>query len=684
VSAALIAIEYPHLHESSERRVAVSNDMRLTTVRRWECDTWPIALDALRTRNQQLLRISDQSVGAGHAATIRKLGQEWVLAAALLHDNQAFGVVVLVYPDGFVASEDVLEFIRIMTRQIALVASDQMLRDEQLHAARRASTMLQVTQAAVAGSDLDSLLRVIASACLELDRIDGCEIERYDARSHKLINDTLVFGGEWRVAYQPGRVHSIEEWPIYQDVIAARSPRAFTVDGPGLQPYEADFLREMGVQSLMVVPLSMGDEVLGVMSLYRVDLIPFSARTLAFAGELAAQASLALGRARLFDALQARADSDGVTGLLNHRAILERIDQALREANLDETPVSLMLIDLDNFKLLNDVNGHLTGDRYLREISALIQETVGVRGSVARYGGDEFLVLLRNTDLATCNELARTLLARSRETGFEMSGYRVPFQFSIGTASAPQHGSTRDHLIRVADRAMYDAKDRGGGRLGAVDAPVEDLPPGTYTALAGLVQAVDRKDQYTRVHSDRVTAIAVRFATWLGRPDEEAEALYVAGQLHDVGKIAVPDSILRRPGRLNAEEQERLRQHVTFSELMITDVPQLDLVIGAVSAHHERWDGSGYPRGLKGEEIPELGRLLAIADAMAAMTQDRPYNKARTLEDALAELAAHRGSQFDAAMLDAFLRFAETGALADERPVPPPTSLTGMSPVDRD
>jgi diguanylate cyclase (GGDEF)-like protein len=682
-SAAIISIEHPHLRRGRERRIAVRNDLTLSTVLDWQCETWPVALDARRTRQQQVARINDQSAGAAGADHALKSGQEWVMAAPLLHDNQAFGVMVLVCPAGFPVSDDARRFVRLMARQVALVAADQTLRDEQLHAARRATAMLRVTQAAVAGNDLNTLLNVIASACLELDDIDGCEIERYDPLIRKLINHTLVFSGQWWMPYEQGRAHSIDRWPSYHQVIAARSPRAFLVDGPDLEPHESRYLREMGIASVMVVPLSMGDEVLGVMSLYRVDPIPFSARTLAFAGELAAQASLALGRARLFDALQARAESDGLTGLLNHRAILERTQEALREADLAREPVSLILIDLDGFKLLNDVNGHLAGDRYLREIAVLIQETVGARGEVARYGGDEFLVLLRQTGLEECNQLALALLERSRHAGFDLGSYRVPFRFSIGTASAPLHGSTRDHLIRAADRAMYDAKEQGGGRLGAISGPIEDLPPGTYTVLAGLVQAVDRKDHYTRVHSDRVTAIAVRFAAWLGRSDTEIEALYIAGQLHDVGKIAVPDAILRRPGRLNPEERERLRQHVVFSEMMIKDVPRLDLVVSAVGAHHERWDGSGYPRGLKGVAIPELGRVLSIADAVAAMTQDRPYNKARTLDEALAEVAAGRGRQFDPALADAFLRFAETGALADERPVSPPASLTGTSPGDR-
>ena len=683
-SAAVITVEHTLLPDGGERRIAVSNNLFLSVVQDWQCDTWPVALDARRTAQQQLVRINDQSAGTSGAECALKRGQGWVLATPLLHDDQTFGVMVLVFPTETSVGDDLRRFARLIARLTAMIASDRILRLETEYAARRATAMLQVTQAAIAGSDLDSLLQVIAGACLEMDQIDGCEIERYDPLARNLVNHTLVFGGKWRIPYLPGQTHSIDTWPMTRMVIESRTPRAFLTDSPELDPRESRFLREIGVASHMIVPLSMGDEVLGVMTLYRGEAIPFSARTVAFAGELAAQASLALGRARLFEALQARAETDGVTGLLNHRAILERIDEALHGADLRHEPLSLMLIDLDNFKLLNDVNGHLTGDRYLREMAALIEEVVGAYGEVARYGGDEFLVLLRRTGFDACNELATRLLEHGRQAGFDVGDYEVPFRFSIGTASAPTHGSTREQLIRAADRAMYDAKDHGGGCLGSVDGPIDEVPPGTYTSLSGLVEAVDRKDHFTRVHSDRVTAIAVRFAIWLGRSDAEIEALYLAGQLHDVGKIAVPDSILRRPGRLSPEEQDRLKQHVLFSELMIKDVPQLDLVVGAVGAHHERWDGAGYPRGLAGEAIPELGRILSIADAVSAITQDRPYSRARSLDEALSELSAHRGTQFDPELVDAFLRFAETGALADERPVPPPASLTETSPAGQD
>jgi HD-GYP domain-containing protein (c-di-GMP phosphodiesterase class II) len=289
------------------------------------------------------------------------------------------------------------------------------------------------------------------------------------------------------------------------------------------------------------------------------------------------------------------------------------------------------------------------------------------------------VILLPNTGVSQAKALAKALLAAGANASFDMAGFQLPFLFSIGSATAPQDGWTRDHLIRQADLAMYDAKEHGGGQLGHSRDEIVELPLSTFSALEGLVQAVDRKDHYTRLHSDRVTAVAVHFAAWQGRSEQELEALYIAGQVHDVGKIAVPDAVLRRPGRLSPEEFALLRQHVTFSELMVKDVPHLDLVVPAIAAHHERWAGGGYPRGIAGEQIPELGRILALADAFSAMTQDRPYLKARTVAQALEEIRAHAGSQFDPNLANAFLKFAATGALDNVAAAPVPAILRGAT-----
>lgn len=202
---------------------------------------------------------------------------------------------------------------------------------------------------------------------------------------------------------------------------------------------------------------------------------------------------------------------------------------------------------------------------------------------------------------------------------------------------------------------MYAAKDLGDGQVGGASQATRSLEVTTFGALCGLVRAVGRKDRYTKIHSDLVRDLAVRFGHALGLPQLQLEALDIAGQLHDVGKIAVPDAVLRKPGHLTPEEEAAMRQHVVFGELMIKGVPQLDDVLAAVAHHHERWDGGGYPYGKSGPEIPLLGRILALADAFAAMTHDRPYRKGRSIDQAITELRAGAGTQFDPALVEPFI-----------------------------
>jgi HD-GYP domain-containing protein (c-di-GMP phosphodiesterase class II) len=242
-----------------------------------------------------------------------------------------------------------------------------------------------------------------------------------------------------------------------------------------------------------------------------------------------------------------------------------------------------------------------------------------------------------------------------------VGGLELPIRTSVGLATYPRDASNRQELIAYGDAAMYSAKELGGGQLGTVQKATHSLEVTVFGALSGLVRAVDRKDRYTKDHSVLVAEYAVRIGTYLSLSDAEINALDIAGQLHDVGKIAVPDSILRKPGRLTPDEEAMIRQHVVFSELMIKGVPNLELVLQAVSNHHERWDGLGYPYSRRGDEIPLLGRILALADALAAMTHDRPYRKGRTLEQALAELHRGAGAQFDPALVEHARMAVSTG-----------------------
>lgn len=675
-STALVFIDR---NEQLESRVSVAGGMRLALTRRLKPGSWPVTVEATGLRRQIFTTIDEGSVGAADAERLSRTKQTWVIVEPLVDGEKLLGQIVLTLPSTASPSDEALAFVHSMARQVAVVAFDHMMRIERERTTRTLAAMLKVTQSAIAGNDLDTLLHEIANGCLALGEIDGCEVEFYDSRERQLINHLAVFSGDWRFEYDVNAVASVDEWPTWREIVTTRQPRAMLTAEAVLAPSELRHLEHLGVQSLLIVPMAMVGDVTGLITFFRAKPHPFQAHVVDAARELAGQASLALERVRLFEALRTRAETDGVTGLLNHRAILERIDKEVEHAWVSQRPVSLLMVDLDSFKLFNDTNGHLAGDRYLYEIAQLIRNTMPREAQVARHGGDEFLILLPNTGVSQAKALAKALLAAGANASFEMAGFQLPFLFSIGSATAPQDGWTRDHLIRQADLAMYDAKEHGGGQLGHWRDEIVDLPLSTFSALEGVVQAVDRKDHYTRVHSDRVTAVAVRFATWLGRSEQEIEALYIAGQLHDVGKIAVPDAVLRRPGRLSPEEYALLRQHVTFGELMVKDVPHLDLVVSAIAAHHERWAGGGYPRGLTGDQIPELGRILAIADAFSAMTQDRPYLKARPLAMALEEVRCQAGIQFEPGLAEEFLKFAATGALDVVTPAPVPAVLRGAT-----
>jgi putative nucleotidyltransferase with HDIG domain len=188
-------------------------------------------------------------------------------------------------------------------------------------------------------------------------------------------------------------------------------------------------------------------------------------------------------------------------------------------------------------------------------------------------------------------------------------------------------------------------------------------PSTTFGALQGLVNAVDTKDRYTREHSETVTEYALLLARQLGLSVEVCSALRVAGLLHDIGKIGIPDQILRKPGRLNDDEYRIMQQHVSLSEMIIKEVPHLVDVISAVASHHERYDGCGYPRGLAGDQIPLMGRIMAIADACSAMLLDRPYRKGLSWDEVVAELRRGKGTQFDPVLVEPFIRAMEQSPL---------------------
>jgi diguanylate cyclase (GGDEF)-like protein len=394
----------------------------------------------------------------------------------------------------------------------------------------------------------------------------------------------------------------------------------------------------------------------------------------------------------IFHAAQARLDAqteqlveaarrDALTGLLNHgsavEALVDLVEGARSAREAGQTPVvGIALIDIDNFGNLNDTHGHGAGDRALREVSRILGEELSQSSVVGRYGPDEFIAIAPPECAHDLEPAVHRLRARLVDLSLQFGvSERLPVTVSAGLCTYPVHGSAATELLSVATVALGEAKAGGGDGVRLADDPADEqraIERGSFDVLQGLVIAVDNKDRYTKHHSEDVATYALFLADRLGLEPEMRRTLQIAGLLHDVGKIGIPDTILRKPGPLTVDEYEIVKQHVALGHLIVRDLPHLELVRAGVRHHHERWDGSGYLDRLAGEEIPLIARLLAVGDAFSAMTSTRPYRKALSIEEALRRLEDAAGSQLDPTLVTAFVRGIETS---------PDAPLPGMAPA---
>ncbi|HEY0073845.1 MAG TPA: diguanylate cyclase [Abditibacteriaceae bacterium] len=374
----------------------------------------------------------------------------------------------------------------------------------------------------------------------------------------------------------------------------------------------------------------------------------------------------AMENARLYGAALKAADRDSVTGLLNHRAIHQRLDEEFQRAQHQDRPLSVIMMDLNNFKLFNDTYGHPTGDMVLKRVARALESECRKPSILARYGGDEFIAVLPDTDEPKAMVLAQRLSERMRAEGFQRGtdATTVPISLSFGVANYPKDSSNRFELVTIADRNLYQAKITDSGIMGTTETQRSHRAlrtEGSFDVLDAMVTAVDNKDRYTRQHSEDVTEYALWIAEELGYSEGTQRVIRIGGLLHDVGKIGVPEDILRKPGKLSDDEYETMKRHTQLGALIVSGVAGMESIIDIVKSHHERWDGSGYPEGLAGEDIPLLGRLLAVADAFSAMTTDRPYRKGFSWDIAIGEIRKGIGTQFDPEMAKAFLATAAKG-----------------------
>ncbi|HEX5620190.1 MAG TPA: diguanylate cyclase [Solirubrobacteraceae bacterium] len=356
-------------------------------------------------------------------------------------------------------------------------------------------------------------------------------------------------------------------------------------------------------------------------------------------------------------AAERRARTDELTGVFNRRHFAEIVADTLAG---EAAGSGLLLLDADHFKQVNDVYGHVVGDAVLVELARRLQTELGPEDCLARWGGEEFAVLLRG--VASDAELdgrAQALRAAVEREPVVAAGASVRLTISVGATRSGGELSTLDALVEAADRCLYTAKRAGRNRVsllagaGAVAEVPEDLVEPEAVAVARALALVSGGS--LELHAEAVADIAGQVAARLGLPDTLVLRCRLGGWLHDVGKATIPERILAKPGPLDEAEWAVMRTHPVIGEEIVLGAGAVRDAAAAVRHHHERYDGTGYPDRLAGDAIPIEARIVAAADAYAAMTADRPYSAARTPQEAMAELRRCSGSQLDPRVVAALL-----------------------------
>lgn len=392
---------------------------------------------------------------------------------------------------------------------------------------------------------------------------------------------------------------------------------------------------------------------------------------------------LTLDNKNLLSRLRDLSLKDPLTGLYNYRYLRERLDSEFKRAKRYVLPLSVIMLDIDYFKSINDVYGHQYGDIILKEFSQYLNGCIRKNDIVVRYGGEEFMVILPDTNKEGVILFAARLLDLLKEHIFDPKNNKIKLKTSLGIAVFPDDGiDTESAILDAADQALHSAKELGGNRLETVkdisregiEHIVEEgekenidklkeklfkmenrINQTLLESIYAFAKTIEAKDYYTGEHVENMVSIVTSIGQKLNLHQREIEDLKHAAILHDLGKVAVPDSILRKRGALNKKEYERIKKHPHIGAEIIRCVHFLRSVVPIVLYHHERYDGLGYSAGLRGREIPLGARIISVADVYQALISDRPYRKAYSQKEAVEIIKEGSGTQFDPEVVNAFL-----------------------------
>ncbi|MFZ5945599.1 MAG: diguanylate cyclase [Bacillota bacterium] len=470
----------------------------------------------------------------------------------------------------------------------------------------------------------------------------------------------------------------ITKWFINNNASLSRRELFYLPHFKSMWESEKKEINELGIE--VITPIRSRNDLIGMIMLTKkknntayllddLDLLTY----------LGTSSAVAIDNARLFARAQLESITDSLTKLYNHGYFCRTLSEQIERIRPGE--ISLLMLDLDLFKLFNDLYGHFEGDKALKTVSSIIKRVVGEKGIICRYGGEEFTILLPYHDSKKAFEIAEKIRLEIQNTFINSADVTQRFlTASIGVCTFPHAAPNAEELLKRADWAMYNAKNNGKNQTviytpnaeasGNKEKIEERINKPSYIATVyALTAAIDAKDHYTFGHSQRVAEYTTILAKAVGLDKSHLEIVKEAALLHDIGKIGIPENILTKTGKLTGEEYNVVKGHVEMSITIIKHLPSLNHVIPAVIGHHEKWDGSGYPRGLKGENIPLVARCLAITDTFDAMTSDRPYRKALSINAALNEIKNSIGTQFDPVMANLFINLVLDGTIDISRTI---------------
>lgn len=662
----------------------------------------------LRTRQPLLIRqnLSEEATKLG-LRPVQETGS--FCGVPLVAYDKAIGVMALRGLQENLYDEGHLEMMRVLASEASIAIENARLFREEQTKSRHLALLNNISRHAITTLNPEEMLSRVAE-----------QLERGLAFDHVGIGLLDYSAKEVIIQAEAGRRRGAlgRRLPLGESIVGKVARSGQMCVARNLTGAEMHGTVLQGSASVLALPVFYADQLHGVLYVETAQPTDFSEEDVRLLHTLADLISVALHNALTLQKAQEQAITDGLTGVKTHRYLMEALSAEWKRATRASRHFSLVLIDLDRFKFVNDFYGHLEGDLVLHRVGQVLEQNCRSSDVVARYGGDEFVILMPETSASQAVQIAEKLRPAICEDPLLRE---KTITASFGIASFPLHGSTPQELIQVADASMYISKHEGGNIVSTADhcdaaeskkwkrdvleaylgvtlkrlfatgpeafteirerlnqfaaslGPAEtepqssnggrseaetlfgDLPPALIDTVTSLALAIDSKDHYTQGHSQKVASYAALIADAMGLTGEEIGEIRLGALLHDIGKVGIPEEILGKRGPLNPEEWEKMKEHVLYGDRMLEPLQTISRIREMVCHHHEMFDGSGYPHGLVGDQIPIGSRIIAIADAYDTITSDRIYKKARTPAAAFEELERCAGSQFDPELVRLFI-----------------------------